>query len=370
MSQRIAFFFPSMVDGGAERVTLNLINHLAEHYSYQLDLVLVEATGAFLEQVSGQVRVINLNASRTLFSVRGLVKYINDEKPHAILSGMDYVNVISLISVKIARHPVRTVACLHINMSAQLANPSVFRGRFITPFVRLTHPWADVIVATSKGCGEDFLKVTGVGHDNMEFIYNPTITDAILPRAREQIEHKWFSDGDDTPVILAVGRLAHQKNFALLIDAFAIVSATSNARLLILGDGADRADLEKKVVDLGLSESVDMPGFVDNPYAYMAACEVFALSSRYEALPAVLIEAMYCGAKCVAADCPSGPREILDNGKYGWLVPVGDKEALASGLVSALADTQYQPNPKSWEPFVDHNVVGQYLSALLGTESS
>lgn len=369
MSKKIAFFLPSMVDGGAERVTLNLIRYLAQHYDYTIDLVLVSATGAFMGLVPDNVRVIDLKGNRTLTSAIDLVRYLRNERPHALFSGMAYVNVIALAAVKISRVQVRTVACLHNTMSAQLANTKVFRGRFIVPFVKLTHPWADVVVAISRGCGEDFLKVTGVSGENMRYIYNSVITDDIEPLASQPADHPWFSDSA-VPVILSVGRFVHQKNFPLLINAFAKVRETHAARLLILGDGEDREDLESQILKLDLQNDVDMPGFVSNPYSYMRNSAIFVLSSHYEALPTVLIEAMYCGPELVATDCPSGPREILADGKYGTLVPVEDTEALASAIINALDRPAFKQDPRACDPFIDHNVIGQYLDAIIGDGES
>lgn len=364
--ERIAFFFPSMVDGGAERVTLNLIRYLAHHYNYPLDLVLVNASGAFMEQVPENVRVFDFKASRTLASMPKLIRYLREERPYVLLSGMDYVNCIALAGVKIAGTGTRTVACLHINMSAQLANFSSWRGRFITPFVKLTHPWADVIVGTSIGCGEDFVNVTGIGGKNMHYIYNPAITDDIKTMALEPVEHKWFVEGGP-PVILAVGRLAHQKNFELLISALALLRKSHVAKLLILGNGDDRSKLESLVKKLDLEDHVDMPGFVSNPYAFMEKAAMYVLSSRYEALPAVLIEAMYCGTQLIATDCPSGPREILADGKYGQLIPVDDPIAMAAAMEKALMTKNFRQDVEACERFIDHNVIDQYLKVLLGS---
>ena len=356
-----------MVGGGAERVTLNLIRYLARNYDYPVDLVLVEASGEFMKQVPDNVRVIDFQASRTLTSMPKLIRYLRNERPHVLLSGMDYVNCVALASVKLAGTGTRTVACLHINMSAQLTNYHTWRGRFITPFVKLTHPWADVIVGTSIGCGEDFINVTGVGKKNMEYIYNPAITDDIKPKSLEPVDHRWFLDGGP-PVILAVGRLAHQKNFELLITAFAKLRKSHDARLLIIGDdGGERSQLEELVMKLGIKDQVDMPGFISNPYAYMAKAAMYVLSSRYEALPAVLIEAMYCGTQLISTDCPSGPSEILANGKYGQLVPMDDSDAMASAMMKALQNKNFTQDTSACLPFIDHNVVDQYLQVLLGS---
>ena len=365
MDIKISFFLPSMVDGGAERVTLNLIQYLARHYDLTLDLVLVSATGAFIDQVPPQVNVIDLKSSRTISSLPALISYLRKNRPDALLSGMDFVNVIALSAVKLSRVNTRTVACLHSHYSAQLSNASAFRGRFITPFVKVTHRWADVIVGISKGCGEEFIKATGVGQENMRYIYNPVITDAIAPLAAEPLNHPWFSKGEP-PVILAVGRLSHAKNFQLLVDAYAIVKESHAARLIILGDGEDRPDLESRVKSLDLENDVELPGFVANPYAYMKNSAVYVLSSRYEALPTVLIEAMYCGTQLVAVDCPSGPREILADGKYGELVSQESTSELVEAIIRALKRKDFEQDPAACERFMDYSVADQYLDALLG----
>ena len=365
--KRIAVFFPNMVDGGAERVTLNLIRRLARDYDYPIDLVLASATGAFMEQVPDNVRVIDLKAGRMIASIPGLVRYLRKERPHAILSGMDYVNVTTLISKKLAMVKTRTVVCLHINLSAQLANPVYWRAKFVVPFIKLTHPGADVIVATSKGCGDDFLKVTGVGEKNMELIYNPTITDELLPLAAEKVEHKWFEEGAP-PVILAVGRLVQQKNFELLLKSFAELRKNRDVRLLILGEGAKRSELEALVAELEIQDHVDMPGFVSNPYAYMSKSAMLVLSSHYEALPAVLIEALHIGTPIVATNCPNGPEEILENGKYGELVPVDDVPALAAAMQKTLDNKAFKKHEEACQRYIDKNVVKQYLKVLIGPE--
>lgn len=363
--KKFAFFLPNLVGGGAERVTLNLVKYLAKHYGYDLDLVLVSATDEFMDQVPDNVNVVDLNSSRMITAIPGLVRYLKREKPHAILSAMDYVNVFPLICKRIARVDTRTIGCLHINLSAQIANPVVWRGRFVLPFVKWTHPWADVIVATSKGCGDDFMEVTGVGENNMEMIYNPTITEEILPLSKEVVDHRWFND-PTVPVIVSVGRMVQQKNFELLLDSFAELRKTREAKLLILGDGPRREKLENQAVELGIANDVDMPGFVKNPYAYMAKCKMLVMSSRFEALPAVLIEALHIGIQVVSTDCPNGPNEILENGKYGSLVPMEDIEALAAAMVKCIDNKTYVPDETACTRFMDEHVAEEYLQVLLG----
>jgi glycosyltransferase involved in cell wall biosynthesis len=135
--------------------------------------------------------------------------------------------------------------------------------------------------------------------------------------------------------------------------------------LLILGEGAERPALEALVTQLGLDDAVSMPGFVENPYAYMARAALFVLSSRWEGLPTVMIEALCCGLPLVATDCPSGPREILRDGEYGQLVPVGNAPALAQAMLTALTGNGPRPVAASWQRFALEPVVNQYIDLLL-----
>jgi glycosyltransferase involved in cell wall biosynthesis len=161
-----------------------------------------------------------------------------------------------------------------------------------------------------------------------------------------------------------VGRLQQQKDYPTLLHAFAQVRQTRPVHLLILGEGKERAQLEELIKKLGLEDDVSMPGFVMNPYAYMARASMFVLSSRWEGLPTVLIEALCCGTPVVSTDCPSGPREILKDGQYGQLVPVGEANALAQAIASTLDSKAPGPPLESWQPYDLQNVVNQYLDLL------
>jgi len=171
---------------------------------------------------------------------------------------------------------------------------------------------------------------------NVHVIYNPAFNDDLIDLSREHLDHSWFEDGQP-PVILAVGRLHHQKGFDILLDAFSAVLAEKPCRLVILGEGPQRKNLEIQARQLGVAEYVHFPGFVKNPYAYMGRASLFVLSSRWEGLPGALIEAMACGCAVVATDCPSGPAEIIENGMQGAIVPVEDPRALATAMLQALS---------------------------------
>jgi glycosyltransferase involved in cell wall biosynthesis len=196
-------------------------------------------------------------------------------------------------------------------------------------------------------------------------IYNPLPLAWIRQHAQVPVQHPWFAAGQP-PVILGVGRLERAKDFATLIRAFAKVRAEQEARLMILGEGSMRLQLEMLVRQLGLSECVALPGFDPNPFRYMARAKVFAMSSIYEGFPNVLVQALACGCPVVSTDCPSGPSEILNSGAYGYLVPVGDVDALAASILKTLHGEARYP-PADWIEQFDETVVSRrYLEALFG----
>jgi len=213
----------------------------------------------------------------------------------------------------------------------------------------------------------DLAQLMNVSRERITVIYNPSVVQAeVQAKAQAPLDHPWFKP-DQPPVILAVGRLQVQKDYPTLIRAFALVRQTRPVRLLILGEGKERPLLEALVKELGLEQDVSLPGFVLNPYAYMARAALFVLSSRWEGLPTVLIEALCCGAPVVSTDCPSGPREILRDGQYGPLVPVGGVNALARAIETTLAAKTPKPPSESWRPYELETVVSQYTHLLLGT---
>jgi glycosyltransferase involved in cell wall biosynthesis len=198
----------------------------------------------------------------------------------------------------------------------------------------------------------------------MRVIYNPVVTPKLFEQAKEQIDHEWFIEGSP-PFILGVGRFSTQKDFPTLIRAFSIVQKQMPARLMILGEGEDRPQIEALVRDLGLTSEVALPGFVSNPYAFMSRAAVFVLSSVYEGLPTVLIEAMAVGTPVVSTDCPSGPREILEFGKYGKLVPIGDSEAIANAIVTTLKHPiDVEALRQQAQKFSLENTVNGYLELI------
>ncbi len=228
---------------------------------------------------------------------------------------------------------------------------------------------AQAIVAPSRGVADDLARVTGLPRQRIHVIYNPVVSAALLMQSRLPVDHRWLR-GDGVPVIVGMGRLTLQKDFGTLIRAFARVRKQLKSRLLILGEGEERGALQDLSHSLGVTDDVELVGFVANPYAYLSRAELFVLSSRWEGLPGALIEALACGAKVVSTDCPSGPREILNDGAYGQLVPMKDDGALAEAMLAALTGEYVAADSAGWIGLFDaEDNIDHYLNLLVGEES-
>jgi glycosyltransferase involved in cell wall biosynthesis len=201
--------------------------------------------------------------------------------------------------------------------------------------MRLFYKHADKIVAVSQGVAEDLRTITGLPGSMFPVVPNPVITQRIFTLAKEPQPHHWFEE-PEIKIIIGIGRLTHQKDFQTLIKAFGSVKKTRDCRLIILGEGRQRDQLDALAVSLGIEKSLHMPGFVTNPYSWLSRCSLFVLSSRWEGSPNVLKEALALGIPVVSTDCPSGPREILCDGRFGTLVPVGDHKTMAEAILQTL----------------------------------
>lgn len=329
----------------------------------RVDLVLASAQGPYLKELSPELRIVDLASPGVFASLPKLVRYLRRERPDALLATLNHASVVALLARRLSGVPTRTVS-RESNMLFPGAVTSPKR-KALREAVRRTYPWADAHIAVSQGVAEDLKRFVALEPGRVFTIYNPVVTPALAQKARAPLEHPWFAAGEP-PVILGVGRLAGQKDFPTLIRAFAEVRAARPARLMILGEGGARAGLEALAAELGVAADVALPGFVDNPFAYMARAGAFALSSRFEGLPGVLIQAMACGCPVVATDCPSGPFEVLEGGRYGPLVPVGDASALAAALLQTLATPPDRAALQARAAdFSEARTVPQYLRVLL-----
>lgn len=362
---RLSIFLPSLHGGGAERVMVTLANGFAQR-GYATDLVLAAAKGPYLKDVSDQVRLIDLQERRVSKAFMPLVHYLRRERPQAMLSAMNHANVVAVAAQWLARVPCRMVVSERATISVEAARAQGAAARAVYALVPWAYRRADAIVAVSKDAAGDLERSAKLPAGSVRAIYNPFDLERIARLASQPLAHPWFGPGQP-PVVLGIGRLTEQKDFHSLIRAFAIMRSHHPARLLILGEGKLRAELEALAHACGLTaDDVQMPGFVANPFVYLSRSAVFVLSSRFEGLPGVLIEAMACGTPVVSTDCPSGPKEILEGGRWGRLVPVGDVVALAQAMDAVLAaarDTLPDVRKRA-QDFEQDRALDAYLDVL------
>jgi len=331
---------------------------------YPVDLLQVRKHGPHLSAPPPGLNVIDLGTRHTYSSLPALVKYLRRNRPAVLLSDKDRVNRTALLARWLAKVPTRLVLSSGTTISIDLAN----RGRFERWLQRNSmgrlYPYADNVIVTSRGVADDMSRYTGLARERIEVVPSPVIPDALLTQSHSPPDHPWFHD-PGSPLILSAGELCERKDFETLLRGFALLHARRPCRLMILGRGKRRDSLLRLAGELGVAEDVALPGFVDMPYAYMAHADLFAFTSRWEGLGFVLIEALAVGTPVVSTDCPSGPSEILQAGRFGPLVPVGDPQALAE----AMAMTLDQPLPaatlrQAVTPYTVSAAADSYLQAM------
>lgn len=333
--KRLAIVLADLARGGIGKMRVHLANEIARQ-GVAVDIVLSRAESPYLSMVGPGVVVRFIGTSHALFSLPMLAVYFRSRNPDVVLTQRIRVNVAALRARRLARSTIPVWTTINTNESAQLASLRVGKARRHLALLRRYYPRNDGIIAISNGVADDAAKVIGVPRERILTIYNPTVAPDLPTKAAEPLAHPWFAPAQP-PVVLGVGRLEPQKDFGTLLDAFARLRASRACRLVILGEGQLRNELESQARRLGIEADVALPGFVDNPYPWMARCALFAFSSRWEGFGNALVEAMACGTPVVSTDCPDGPREILENGRHGRLVPVGDAQALAEAMAATLA---------------------------------
>jgi len=358
---RVALFLPDLRPGGAERVMLQLASGFIAA-GHEVDLVVVRLVGALAEEIPPGVRLVNLDARSEYTCLPGLLRYLRQNNPRALLSTMILANWVVLLAVRLTGSQTRVVLRAATTLSRQWRS-SAFKKWLERILVHLLYPHSDGIVAVSQGVAQDLISYAGVPPSHIRVIPNPLISEALLQRSLQPLP-PGVEISPKHPLILSAGRLAPEKDFPTLLRAFAALRRQRPARLLILGEGKERKTLEASIESLGISGEALLPGYVPNPLAYMRNASVFVLSSIWEGLPNVLIEAMACGCPVISTDCPSGPAEILNGGQYGYLTPVGDAQAIADAIQAVLDGEKRLPPPEWLEQYRVERVVRQYLDLL------
>lgn len=368
-SRHIAIHVPFLGGGGAERAMANLSTELVSR-GVNVDIVVSDySRSTYISDIDPRVRVVDLGVNRHLLGLVPLVKYLRSNRPHFMITVQPPSHPLAVIACKLAGVSTKCVASVQNYHSVEFdSGVSLVRRLVLATFPYVLRRM-DRVFAVAERVKADLVGNFNVPPENVEVVYNPIAAPDITEHADKRVNHPWLTEEND-PVILAVGRLTAQKNYPLLLRAFAHVIKHRPVRLIILGEGEERERLQELANDLGIAEEVDLPGFADNPFAYMRSADVYALSSNWEGLPSVLIEALAVGCNIVATDCPSGPREILAGGRYGRLVPVNDEMALAEAIRDALNDNSIdrlslRERARAFSPSA---VANRYRHLLLGEE--
>ena len=359
---KLALFLPDLGGGGAERVFLSLADEFSRR-GIHAELVVCRSTGEYTESIPSAVQMIDLGYKLKsgpgillgLYSVLKLAGYL-----YCVLSTLTGANLALLMAGRLAGSGTKIII--------REANTILNIGVVYRWLARLLYPQASLVIAVSDGVAEDLEKKLSVPKDKISVINNPVDMDRINDLTRQDTGHAWLAGNPGKPVILAIGRLVPQKDFHCLLRAFALVRGEMDCRLIILGEGRQRKALLRYAGELGISDALSLPGFSPRPFSFLERASVFVLSSRWEGFPNVLLQALAAGTPVVATDCHSGPREILQNGRYGELVPVGESRSLAEALLRTLkspppeksflqqAVTNYRPD----------RIATMYIKAIAG----
>ena len=336
---RVAIYMPSLEGGGAERAMVDLANGLQSE-GLAMDLVVIRDEGPWRALLSNDVRLIAVKSRWALTGFVKLLRYLHRTRPEVVVaSGTS--SIILTMFARTLSPGLRVVARIPVNLSAGLADVNL-KWRVIRSTQAKLLPRADAIVTNSLGSSTDIERTLPMASGRVRTIHNPVVWPGLREQSRMPVEHPWFQR-EGMPVILSTGRLEPQKDHPTLIRAFALLVAQQReVRLVVLGEGSQRRNLVNLTHELGIAHRVDFPGFHGNPFAFMAKSRLFVVSSTHEGMPNVLIQAMACGTPVVSTDCPSGPSEVLEGGKWGPLVPVGDAQSLADAM-TAMLDRPPQP---------------------------
>ncbi|MDF1585260.1 glycosyltransferase [Marinimicrococcus flavescens] len=394
---RLAFLVGNLRGGGVQRITVILANAMAAR-GYRVDLVSGEAEGELCEQVDSRVRIVPLarssyfparlaalradwggafrmlrplfsgqNDSTTIHFFPALAAYLREERPASLFAATPFMNIEAVLARKLAGVPTRVVVSERTHFTASKSKKAR-RSQVLAPVMRRAYLAADAITAVSHGVAEDLASSLDIPREAVTVLHNPTLTPDFRERVAQPLDHPWFRPGEP-PVLLGVGRVAFQKDFPTLVRAFAAVRKRGTAcRLVIVGRYKKTDGIMNLAEELGVREHVDLVGFQPNPLPWMREARLLVLSSRFEGFPNVLLEALACGTPIVSTDCPSGPREILEEGEYGALVPVGDDAAMAEAIAAALDRPRDPERLRAHAAKFDHrSAIDRYLEVLLGT---
>jgi glycosyltransferase involved in cell wall biosynthesis len=363
MKPHIAFFLPTLEGGGAERAFVHLANRFIA-MDVQVDFVVADSTGPYLDELASDVRLIHFQTRRKIATLFRLTDYLRVERPQALLTALDMANAGAVAANALAGSPSRCVISQRSLMRPvlQMERPVLWRAWL--HLFGIAYRRAAFVICNSNAAYLEMTRALGVKEELCTVVYNAIDIERIAALARVQAADPWLEDSAP-PLVIAVGSLTPIKDLATLVRAFGIVQASRDCNLLILGEGPERNRLQALVSELGIERRVRMPGFAPNPFSWMSHAQVLVSSSLIEGCPNVIQQALACGTAIVATNCPGGTSEILENGRWGRLVPVGDFQSMASAIVDALDDPHPIDGRMRATDFDSLRTAERYLDLLL-----
>jgi glycosyltransferase involved in cell wall biosynthesis len=360
-SDKIILFSMSVSTGGAERVMLLISEGLIKK-GYPIELVIKNDVKDGRFYVPPEVPVTVLNARGLVDTTFKFRTYLRKNRPKLVIAALETLGLATLLNRKWSGVDFKAVPAVHLALARHYAVNQDRHNRWQRKMVAKFYPQADQIVAVSDGVAKDLLTFVNTDRSKVKTLYNPVISNRELQMMQQPVDHPWLKDGSF--VAISVGRMTRQKDFPMLLEAIKIARQKIDVKLILLGEGDDRAMIERKAVDLGIQQFVQMPGFVENPLCYIKNSSVYVLSSGWEGLPTVVIESLACGTKVVATDCDAGPDEILAGGRYGILTPVSDAQKLAQGIIDVHEGRGVIPPPESWAPYTLDRAIEGYAKLI------
>lgn len=372
--RRVALVMGANAAGSRERVMFQLATHLITQGAF-VDVVAPAPSASWMRELPEGARMVDLagrlmrplpNLVRIMLSPPALKRYFRQTRPDIAMTLSIPTALAALAAARrLEAGPKIVVRQSNVVHIKSIPRYSGVNRRWRDPLITRLYPEAAAIIAVSHGVADNLARLGGIAPERIHPVANGILLEKIERLSAEPVSHPWFEEGQSQPVVTAVGRLVPKKDYETLLRAFVPVTNKFQARLLVLGEGKERQRLEATAHDLGIANAVDFFGRVANPFTYLARSSLYVLSSTYEGMPSALIEALACGCPAVSTDCPSGPSEILDNGRFGRLVTIGDVD----GLARAMLDTLAAPPPREQQRdrarhFSSGRTVNGYLEIL------
>lgn len=359
---KISIFLPYLADGGAERVSITLVNEFLRN-GYKVDLLLANSTGNYFNDILPSVNLVKFNKKGVLNALPDLVCYLKREKPKILISVLEHANIIAILAKIFCRIKLKLIITVHSSFVRERHSDFSFKDWVVYLLSRFLYQYSDIIVTVSEGVSANARKIFRLPEEKVKTIYNAVINDNLFKQSLVPIENQIFMRciNDKKKIILAIGRLVKQKDYPTLIEAMRILKSRRHDMVLfILGQGKEEDSVNELIRKLMLTDTIHLLGFCNNPFAYLKKADLFVLASIWEALPTVLIEALALGVPIVSTDCENGPKEILKDGLYGKLVKVRDASELAEAIYNSLDNPIRYDYLKAVERFTANEVYKKY----------